>query len=222
MLEPDVIYEDNHLLVVIKPRNMPVMADGSGDADLQEGLKAWLKEKYGKPGNVFLGIVHRLDRPVGGVMVFAKTSKAASRLSAQIRDRETGKEYLAVVHGVPASPEGRLRDFLLKDEATRTVRVVRSDVPGAKEALLSYRARAHANGLSLLTVRLETGRPHQIRVQLAHLGHPIVGDMRYGKGDETGIGIALWCAVMEVDHPTTGKRMRFEADPPAIWPWKAF
>ncbi len=221
-MNPDVLYEDNHLLVVVKPRNMPIMADESGDPDLQEALKAWLKEKYDKPGNVFLGIVHRLDRPVGGVMVFAKTSKAASRLSAQIRDQETGKIYRAVVHGVPAQPSDRLRDFLLKDDRTRNVSRVSQNTPGAKEALLDYEVLAHQNGMSMMRVKLQTGRPHQIRVQLAGIGHPIVGDARYGNNTEPGTGIALWCSVMEIDHPVTGKRMRFVADPPAIWPWTAF
>ena len=221
-MNPDVLYEDNHLLVVVKPRNMPIMADDSGDPDLQSGLKAWLKEKYDKPGNVFLGIVHRLDRPVGGVMVLAKTSKAASRLSAQIRDQETGKVYRAIVHGVLENTSGRLRDFLLKDDQTRNVSRVSQNTPGAKEALLDYEVVAHQPGMSMLRIRLQTGRPHQIRVQLAGLGHPIVGDARYGNNTEPGTSIALWCSIMEIDHPVTGARMRFVCDPPVIWPWSVF
>ncbi len=221
-MNPDVLYEDNHLLVVVKPKNMPIMADDSGDLDLQTALKAWLKEKYDKPGNVFLGIVHRLDRPVGGVMVFAKTSKAASRLSAQIRDQETGKSYRVIVHGIPENMNGRLRHFLLKNTETRNVSVVSQNTPGAKEALMDYQMLDHKERMSMLRVQLQTGRPHQIRVQLAKIGHPIVGDARYGNNTEPGTGIALWCSAMEVVHPTTEKRMRFVCEPPECWPWTVF
>lgn len=237
---PEIVYEDNHLLVVVKPPNLPVMADSSGDPDFQSLLKAFLKERDAKPGNVFLGLVHRLDRPVGGVMVFAKTSKAASRLSAQIRERTTGKEYLAVVRGEPVPAEARLQDYLLKDERTRNVRVVDASVSGARQAVLHYRVLKAQPPLSLLWVRIETGRAHQIRVQLASRGTPIVGDQRYGGNSserdaslkplrgqlsgmaDEGVDIALWCMVMEVDHPTLGHRMRFSAMPPVCQPWERF
>ena len=237
---PEILHEDNHLLVVVKPPDVPVMADSSGDPDMLTLLKDFLKKRDGKPGNVFLGLVHRLDRPVGGVMVFAKTSKAASRLSAQIRERETGKEYLAVVLGTPAREEARLCDHLLKDERTRRVSIVEASAPGAREAILHYHVVESRNGCSLLRVRILTGRAHQIRVQLAAIGTPIVGDRRYGSpspeefrsnpsdpaapalsGIHSG-SIGLWCVTMEVNHPTGGQRMQFVCDPPDAPPWNLF
>lgn len=224
-MTPEILYEDNHLLVVVKPANLPVMADDSGDPDLQSLLKAFLKERDGKPGQVFLALVHRLDRPVGGVMVFAKTSKAASRLSAQIRERTTGKEYLTVLRGTPSPEQHGLEDFLLKDERTRTSRVVPAGTPGAKLAVLDYRVLQSLPGVSLVWVRIHTGRPHQIRVQFASRGTPILGDWRYGGVSEpagTQGDIALWCLAMTVDHPTRGERMRFAARPPGVPPWTDF
>ena len=237
---PEILHEDNHLLVVVKPPDVPVMADSSGDPDMLTMLKDFLKRRDEKPGNVFLGLVHRLDRPVGGVMVFAKTSKAASRLSAQIRERETGKEYLAVVDGTPTREEARLCDYLLKDERTRRVSIVDASVPGAREAILTYHVEETTQGCSLLRVRILTGRSHQIRVQLAAIGTPIVGDRRYGdtspdmprenpseprsralSGIHSG-SIGLWCVSMEVNHPTGGQRMRFVCAPPAAPPWNRF
>ena len=144
-----VLYEDNHLLVVCKPPNVPVQADASGDEDLLTALKAYLKRKYGKPGEVYLGLVHRLDRPVGGAMVFARTSKAAARLTDQVRTRQMGRTYLAVVRGDPPG-SGALRDFLLKDERTNTSRAVPEGTPGAKEARLTYRVLARREGRSIL------------------------------------------------------------------------
>jgi 23S rRNA pseudouridine1911/1915/1917 synthase len=226
-MNPHVLYQDNHLLVVVKPPDIPVMADSSGDADLLTLLKAWRKACEAKPGNVFLGLVHRLDRPVGGVMVFAKTSKAASRLSAQIRDRETGKTYLAVVTGDPTPAAARLCDYLVKEEQTRQVRVVPAGTKDAREAILDYQVIGRQDGMALVEVRLLTGRPHQIRVQLASRGMPIVGDRRYGadpmNGDLPGSGeMALWCEAMEVNHPVSGQRQRFCASPPGTWPWSVF
>lgn len=237
---PEILHEDNHLLVVVKPPDVPVMADSSGDPDMLTMLKEFLKRRDEKPGNVFLGLVHRLDRPVGGVMVFAKTSKSASRLSAQIRERETGKEYLAVVHGIPAMVEARLCDHLLKDERTRRVSIVDASVPGSREAILTYHVEETREGCSLLRVRIITGRSHQIRVQLAALGTPIVGDRRYGddshdlprenpsekrsrvlSGVHSG-NIGLWCVSMEVNHPTGGQRMQFVCAPPDAPPWNRF
>lgn len=221
-MNPEILFEDNHLLVAVKPKNVPVMSDESGDMDFQQSLKQWLKEKYNKPGEAWLGIVHRLDRPVGGVMVFAKTSKAAARLSAQFRERSVQKQYLAVVRGVPEKLNGKLRDFLVKDELTRRVFITKADEPRALEALLSYRVEESREDMSLLSITLETGRPHQIRVQLANMGHPVVGDAKYGNINEAKIGIALWCLAMEVEHPTKGERLRFSCSPPEIWPWSLF
>ena len=152
-----VLYEDNHLLVVEKPANVPVQADASGDEDLLTACKGYIKEKYAKPGEVYLGLVHRLDRPVGGVMVFARTSKAAARLTEQFSAHRARKRYAAIVEG-EAPAEGRLTDFLLKNESTNTTAVVAVETPGAKQAKLSFRTLAREKGLSLLDVDLQTGQ----------------------------------------------------------------
>lgn len=216
-----ILYEDNHLLAVVKPADIPVVADSSGDFDVLSYLKQFLKDKYQKPGNVFLGLVHRLDRPVGGVMVFAKTSKAASRLSEQIRIRETSKVYLAVVEGCPHPQSGKLVDYLLKDTDTNIVSVVPPNTPGAKEAILEYTLLSQNEGLSLVKVVLHTGRSHQIRVQMAHNKTPLLGDSKYGKGQGRS-KLALWSYEMRVDHPTTKERMCFTAPPPDAYPWSLF
>ncbi|MEV2282409.1 RNA pseudouridine synthase [Paenibacillus larvae] len=215
-----VLFEDNHLLVVEKPVNMPTQEDSSRDPDLLSVLKADLKHRYGKPGNVYLGLIHRLDRPVGGVMVFAKTSKAASRISDAVRTRAFDKTYLAVVHGKPADPQGTLRHHLWKDTRTNTALVVRPGAEGAKEAILDYRVLGHAEGLSLVQVKLHTGRPHQIRVQLAAIGCPLYGDQRYGAGrNKPGQQLALWSALLAFSHPTLKEPLRFTAAPPDTYPW---
>ena len=208
-----VLYEDNHLLVVEKPANVPVQADASGDEDLLTACKGYIKEKYRKPGEVYLGLVHRLDRPVGGVMVFARTSKAAARLTEQFSAHRAQKRYAAVVEG-SAPGEGRLADYLLKNESTNTTSVVKEGTPGAKLARLSYRTLARANGLSLLDVDLQTGRPHQIRVQLSHSGLPIRGDQRYNPDAKVGDQIRLWAYALTIAHPTLKEPMTFYALPP--------
>ena len=208
-----VLYEDNHLLVVEKPANVPVQADASGDEDLLTACKGYIKEKYAKPGEVYLGLVHRLDRPVGGVMVFARTSKAAARLTEQFSAHRARKRYAAIVEG-SAPAEGRLTDFLLKDERTNTTSVVKEGTPGAKQARLSFRTLARANGLSLLDVDLQTGRPHQIRVQLSHRGLPIKGDQRYNPDARVGEQIRLWAYALTIVHPTLKEEMTFYALPP--------
>ena len=206
-----ILYEDNHLLVVEKPVNMPVQADSSGDTDLLTALKAYIKEKYNKPGDVYLGLVHRLDRPVGGVMVFARTSKAAQRLTEQFKQHRAKKRYVAVVTGEPA-PQAALTDHLVKDEQSHSSFVTSPEAPGAKEARLSYRTLYRGERDALLDVELFTGRPHQIRVQLAHAGLPIVGDMRYGAG-APGTQIRLWAYALTVLHPTLGEPMTFFSVP---------
>ena len=213
--------EDNHLLVVVKPANMPTQADASGDPDLHSEMKKYIAERYGKPGNVYLGLVHRLDRPVGGLVVLAKTSKAADRLSAQVREKTLFREYLAVVRG-RALPEAVLTDWLCKDEKSNTVRVVPAGTAGAKDARLSYRRIAERDGLCLLRVHLYTGRSHQIRVQLSHAGLPIWGDARYGQG-RPGEQIALWGAFLGLCHPTKKEALHFTALPPRHQPpWNLF
>lgn len=216
-----VLYEDNHLLVVVKPVNIPSQADETGDPDMLTLLKEDLKQRHGKPGNVFLGLVHRLDRPVGGAMVFAKTSKAASRLSETIRSRSFDKDYLAVIHGHPPQPSGRLCHHLLKDSRSNTVSAVAEGTPGAKEALLDYRVLGTAEGLSLVSIQLLTGRSHQIRVQFASSGCPLYGDQKYGAGrNKPGMQISLWSAGLAFTHPTKpDESLRFASVPPPEFPW---
>ena len=208
-----VVYEDNHLLVVNKPANVPVQADASGDEDLLTACKGYIKERYQKPGEVYLGLVHRLDRPVGGVMVFARTSKAAARLTEQFSAHRAQKRYAAIVEG-RAPAEGRLTDWLLKNESTNTTTVVKEGTPGAKQARLSFRTLAREKGLSLLDVNLQTGRPHQIRVQLSHTGFPIRGDQRYNPDARVGDQIRLWAYALTIAHPTLKEPMTFYALPP--------
>ena len=215
-----VLYEDNHLLVVEKPANLPSQADSSGDPDLLSILKEYIGKKYNKPGAVYLGLVHRLDRPVGGVMVFARTSKAAARLSETFRVHAQDRHYLAVVEGKLNAP-AELTDHLLKDGRTGMVRVVGPDAPGAKQARLITRPLAAREGLTLTDVRLFTGRAHQIRVQHAHAGHPLWGDMRYGHG-EAGRQIALWAYRLVLEHPTRHEKLRFASRPPRTGAWTLF
>jgi len=216
-----IVYEDNHLLVVVKPPNMPTQADASGDPDLHSTMKRYIAETYNKPGAVYLGLVHRLDRPVGGLVVLAKTSKAADRLSEQVRKKTLARQYTAAVRG-RAKDEAELCDWLLKDEKTNTVRCVREGTPGAKDAKLVYRRVGESEGLSLVRVKLFTGRSHQIRVQLMNSGTPIWGDARYGAG-RPGEQIALWGAHLGLVHPTKKEEMHFDALPPMDqMPWRLF
>jgi len=223
-----VLYEDNHLLVVEKPVNMLTQGDATGDADLLSVLKQYIKEKYNKPGNVYLGLVHRLDRPVGGVMVFARTSKAASRLSDQVRRGTFKKVYLAVVRGKPPK-SGRLQHYLCKDSATNTVRCFVAPREGAKEAILEYEvleslaASENADVLSLVKVNLITGRPHQIRAQFSFEGFPLYGDQKYGKEvNKPGQQLALWSTEIKLVHPTLKEDMVFRSFPPDCYPWNQF
>ena len=204
------VYEDNHLLIAEKPPNLLTQGDVTGDPCLLDEAKAYIKEKYQKPGDVYLGLVHRLDRPVGGLVALARTSKAASRLSGQLRTHSMQREYLAVVHGAEIAASGTCTDWLLDENGT--VRVVPQGTPGAKEAVLSWRALAARNDTALLHIRLQTGRKHQIRVQLKNIGHPIVQDMRYGD-DAPGEPIALWGAVLTLTHPTKKETMTFLSKP---------
>lgn len=219
-----ILYEDNHLLGVVKPVNIPSQADESGDKDLMTVIKEDLKERYNKPGNVFLGLVHRLDRPVGGAMVFAKTSKGASRLSDAIRTHRFHKEYLAVTRGTPAKREGRLTHSLLKNERTNRVSVVPPGEKGAKEAVLEYAVLETIKELSLLRIRLITGRSHQIRVQMAAIGTPLYGDQKYGQAvNKPGEWLALWSHRLSFPHPTKKEEeVTLVAPPPDTYPWNLF
>ena len=210
----NVIYEDNHLLVVEKPINIPTQEDNTKDKDLLTILKKYIKEKYNKPGNVYLGLVHRLDRPVGGIMVFARTSKAASRLSEQVRNKTFKKTYNAVVIG-NIENTGKLKDNLLKDEKRNIVKVDKN----GKEAILNFKKLNYKNNMSLVEINLETGRSHQIRVQMAHHGYPLFGDQKYNKTAKVGEQIALFAKKIEFIHPTTNELLTFELDLPNRYPF---
>lgn len=212
----NIIYEDNHLLVVEKPINVPVQADKSGDEDLLTMLKKYLKEKYNKPGDVYLGLVHRLDRPVGGVMVFAKTSKAAKRLSKQIQKHEMKKIYMAVTQG-KVSDSGTFIDKLKKDEKTNITKVSAD----GKEAELSYNLVGFINNLSLVRISLKTGRSHQIRVQFASRKIPLYGDQKYNP-NAIKDQIALFASKLEFKHPVTKEVMSFELPLPERYPFTLF
>ena len=218
-----VIYEDNHLLVVEKPVNILSQGDDTNDKDMVNLLKQYVKEKYNKPGNVFIGLVHRLDRPVGGVMVFAKTSKAASRLSEQVRNKTFKKVYRAIIHGEMDKKESTLRDYLYKNKKTNMVSVVNKNHKEAKDAELSYKTLNKENGFSLVEINLKTGRSHQIRVQFASRKHPLFGDQRYGQDvNKVGQQISLWSYKIEIQHPTTKEKMEFTCEPPQEYPWNIF
>ena len=219
----NVIYEDNHLLVVEKPVNILSQGDNTNDDDMVNLLKKYLKEKYNKPGNVFVGLVHRLDRPVGGIMIFAKTSKAASRLSEQVRNKTFKKPYKAVLHGEMKKKQDNLSDYLYKDKKTNMVSVVNKNHKDAKDAKLSYKTLASNNGFSIVEIDLQTGRPHQIRVQFSSRNHPLYGDQRYGKNvNKKGQQIALWSYKIEIEHPTKKEKMEFVCEPPNKYPWNMF
>ncbi|WP_379129420.1 RluA family pseudouridine synthase [Paenibacillus sp. sgz500958] len=219
----EILYEDNHLLGVVKPVNIPVQEDSTGDLDLLTILKEDVKQRFNKPGNVYMGLVHRLDRPVGGAMVFAKTSKSASRLSESVRSRSFRKVYLTVVHGKPPAMHGRLIDTLLKNEKTNTVTVVRKGTPGGKEAILDYTVLGTSEGLSLLKIDLHTGRSHQIRVQLSSLGCPLYGDQKYGASvNKPGQQISLWSLLVGFPHPVTKEEIELISLPPQNYPWNCW
>lgn len=213
-----VLYEDNHVIVVEKPVNIAVMEDSSQDLDLLSIVKEYIKVKYDKPGNVFVGLVHRLDRPVGGIMVFARTSKAAGRLSDQVRTHQFSKTYHAVVCGKPKR-EDTLRDYMRKDSKKNTSYVCKEKDPDAKYAELSYTLVDTKNDLSLVKIALKTGRSHQIRVQFSSRGYPLWGDQRYNKNAVKGQQIALFASTLEFIHPTTKELMHFELPLPSRAPW---
>ena len=213
-----VIYEDNHLLAVYKPSGLLVQGDRTGDMCLLDLAKRWLKNRYRKPGKVFLGMVHRLDRPAAGVVVFARTSKAAGRLSRQFRERTVQKDYLAVVKGTVAKNSEPLVHHIERRE--RLSRVISKSTKRSQEARLRYTVLGRKDDKSLLRIVLETGRRHQIRVQLAHIGHPLIGDLRYGAGTPLPERqIALLAYSLRVDHPTRNIRLALTSPIPLQWPW---
>lgn len=218
-----ILYEDNHLLVIDKPAGVLSQEDKSGAPDVLTLCKEWLKDKYDKPGNVFLGLVHRLDQPVSGLMVLAKTSKAASRLSEQMRNHAINKTYWALVYGI--TPEtGTLVHHLSKDKKTNTVQAFNSQKSFTKEAKLSFTTLKQNAHFSLVEVELITGRPHQIRVQFSKSGFPLWGDYRYGeKEGKQGKELALKAVKLDFLHPTTKEKMSFNTLPPRQkQPWNFF
>lgn len=215
----EILYEDNHIIVVVKPYNVLSQADNTNDIDMLFIIKMYIKEKYNKPGNVYLGLVHRLDRPVGGIMVFAKTSKAASRLSEQVRERKLKKRYLAVVHGIIKNDNDELINYIVKCKDNSSKITVKDEGQIAK---LKYTVleRNIKENLTLVDIDLETGRHHQIRVQMANIGHTLYGDQRYGKQDKKQI--ALFSYKLEFIHPVNKELMKFEKMPYKEGVWKLF
>ena len=275
---PAIIFEDNHIIVVIKPQGMPSQPDASGDLDMLTMLKQYRTENENKPGEAFLGLVHRLDRVTGGVMVFAKTSKSAKRLSLQIQAGSDGhpeygtfsKKYLAIIHGTPKQPQGRLEHYLLKDDKLNKVAVVGAATSGAKRAELTYKvmhsiniehigrpkvaptqdidkksytdeilspfesqnkSENKAENLSLVQINLLTGRSHQIRIQFATIGNPLVNDHKYNSslfrvgfalGEPLDKNLCLWSYQLSFNHPTSGELLKFIVNPPETHPWEMF
>ena len=215
----NILYEDNHLLVVEKPINIPVCEDESKDLDLLTILKMYLKEKYQKKGNVYLGLVHRLDRPVGGVMVFAKTSKSASRLSEQVRNKELDKTYYAVVENTLKN-KATLTDYLIKDNKTNITKVTTKNL--GKEAILNYEIIKKIDNLNLVKIDLVTGRSHQIRVQFSSRNNPLYGDQKYNKNAKVNTNIALFAKKLSFYHPITKEKMTFEIELPKRYPFNLF
>lgn len=221
MVQFKVLYEDNHIIVVEKPVNIPSQGDKTGDIDLLTMVKEYLKEKYQKPGNVYVGLIHRLDRPVGGVMVFAKTSKAAARLSEQVMEKQFQKTYLVICNGKMETNKGELQDYLWKNEQKNTSKVVKKETKNSKLAILEYEVLKYEPeiNLSVLKILLHTGRHHQIRVQLSSRNHSIYGDQKYG-GRGHGKQIALWAYQLVLQHPITKEWMIFSSIPEKIGSWK--
>ena len=216
-----VLFEDNQIIVVEKPFNIPSQGDKTGDVDMLSMVKDYVKEKYNKPGNVYIGLVHRLDRPTGGVMVFARTSKAAGRLSDEIRERKIQKTYLAICNGKFDEKKGTMKDYLWKDEKKNTSYVVKASKKNAKEAILDYEVLKYdeKEDVSLVKIELHTGRHHQIRVQFSSRMHALYGDTKYhGKGGNAQL--SLWAYKLSLIHPTTKEELTYIDLPESKGIWK--
>lgn len=222
-LKIEVLYEDNHLIAVNKPGGMLVHGDETGDHTLAEWVKGYIKHKYEKPGDVFLGVIHRLDRPVSGVTIFARTSKALSRMNGLMRDRKINKTYWALTDQRPPQLEGKLENFLWKDRDKNLTKVIRRPRKDSKKAILEYQMKAEVNHISWLEVTPLTGRPHQIRVQLGSIGCPIVGDKKYGYTKTSqDRSICLHCASMAFEHPIKKEPIQIKAPMPTTGAWTMF
>ena len=222
-LEDRILYEDNHLIVVNKLPSEIVQGDKTGDVCLLDDVKSYIKETYNKPGNVYAGLVHRIDRPVSGAVIFAKTSKALSRMTLKIKEREFKKTYLAVVKNRPPQDAGELSDYMVKNESQNKSYIVSSSTKGAKLAQLRYRVIGSSESFYLLEVELITGRHHQIRAQLAHMGCPIKGDLKYGfPRSNPDASISLHAHKLEFEHPTTKNIVKIKAPKPTENPWDCF
>ncbi|MFT4579852.1 MAG: 23S rRNA pseudouridine1911/1915/1917 synthase [Nitrospinales bacterium] len=215
---PSVLYLDNHLIAVCKPAGILTQADDSGDESLMDQVKAWIKTEFNKPGNVFLGLIHRLDRNVSGVVLFARTSKGASRLSEQFRDKTTEKFYRAIVEGKPNPEQAPLSHHLRKEKNLKST-VFRRPGKDMQHAELEYKTLNNYKGNSLLEIKLHTGRFHQIRAQLAFIGHPILGDKKYGAATPLPERqIALYAHRLIFKHPISKEKICVESPPPPFWP----
>ncbi len=217
-----VLFEDNHIIIVNKRCGDITQGDKTGDAPLSDIIKEYIKEKYNKPGNVFLGTVHRLDRPTSGVVVYAKTSKALERLNKMFRDKKVTKTYWAIVKGHPIKNQDSLSNFLKKNPKLNKSFVYKKEIPGSKKAVLHYHLVKKLQNYSLFEINLETGRHHQIRVQLSHINHPIKGDLKYGdrRSNEDG-GISLHARKIEFTHPVSKESIKIIAPTPQNSIWKA-
>lgn len=213
----EILYEDNHCIAILKPSGWLTTHYQGKEETLDRMVKAYLKEKHNKPGNVFLGVVHRLDKPVSGVLLFARTSKGAARLSEQFREGTVEKIYWAVVDGVVDKTAGSLEDWIRKDKETGRADVVSPRTPGARLALLHFSRKAVRDGLTFLELRPQTGRSHQLRVQLAHLGHPIFGDAKYGSVRIFPGAVALHARALTFLHPTRNEPITLTAEVPRLW-----
>ena len=218
-----ILYEDNHLIVVNKLPSEIVQGDKTGDVCLLDDVKEYIKVKYDKPGNVYAGLVHRIDRPVSGAVVFAKTSKALSRMTVKVKDRDFHKVYLALVKNCPPKESDVLEDYLVKNEKQNKSFVVKEGTKDAKLARLSYKLVGKSENYYMLEVELFTGRHHQIRCQLAHIGCPIRGDLKYGyPRSNPDASISLHAYKISFEHPTTNERIEVVAPLPTVAPWPAF
>ena len=219
----EILHEDNHTIVVNKKASDIVQGDKTGDKALPDFIKDYLKDKYQKPGNVFCGVVHRLDRPTSGALVFARTSKGLERLNEQFREKDTRKTYWAIVEKAPTKSSAHLENYLLKNEKQNKSYITTADKKGAKKAILSYKTLVNGDNFSLLEVELETGRHHQIRCQLANIGSPIKGDVKYGaKRSNSDGSISLHARHLAFNHPTTKERIQVTAPVPEESVWKQF